>query len=103
MAGLTALNVLSVGLAAGLVVGFTPLTSAVDVYVHDRQYSALVVAATALALFALGTYEHLLTALAFAWNCFLKPIGKTATQAQRLDRFYEGQADSKSILLAQTE
>lgn len=32
----------------------------------------------------------------FMWNCFFQPLGKNADQAGRLDRFYSGQADSKS-------
>ncbi|WFD30452.1 hypothetical protein MSPP1_001473 [Malassezia sp. CBS 17886] len=31
-------------------------------------------------------------AFVFAYNCFLQPLGKTANQAERLDRFYANQA-----------
>lgn len=29
----------------------------------------------------------------FVWACFLRPLGKTETQADRLNAFYNGQAD----------
>lgn len=32
------------------------------------------------------------TALVFAWNCFIQPIGKVANQGERLDKFYQNQA-----------
>lgn len=32
------------------------------------------------------------TAIVFAYNCFLQPLGKTNSQAERLDRFYQNQA-----------
>jgi hypothetical protein len=35
------------------------------------------------------------TSLTFAWNCFLKPIGKVANQSERLDRFYQHQASGE--------
>ncbi|KAH0445918.1 hypothetical protein IEQ34_025248 [Dendrobium chrysotoxum] len=33
------------------------------------------------------------TILVFAYTCFLQPIGKTAKQSERLDRFYQNQAN----------
>lgn len=30
--------------------------------------------------------------LVFSYTCFLQPLGKTSTQAERLDRFYQNQA-----------
>lgn len=33
--------------------------------------------------------------LIFSYNCFLQPLGKTANQAERLDKFYQNQASGK--------
>ncbi|CAD6983485.1 unnamed protein product [Tilletia controversa] len=52
--------------------------------------AALVVSMLVFVLFK--TNKSFRTAITFAWNCFLQPIGKVANQAQRLDRFYENQA-----------
>ena len=35
-------------------------------------------------------------ALVFSYTCFLQPLGKTANQAERLDKFYQNQANGKS-------
>lgn len=34
----------------------------------------------------------------FVWNCFLQPLGKQTDQQGRLNRFYQGQADSESLV-----
>lgn len=34
--------------------------------------------------------------LVFSYTCFLQPLGKTANQAERLDKFYQNQASGKS-------
>lgn len=51
---------------------------------------AVLVAASLIAHIA-GT--NLRTLLVFAYNCFLQPLGKTKNQGERLDRFYQNQAD----------
>lgn len=33
--------------------------------------------------------------LVFSYTCFLQPLGKTANQAERLDKFYQHQANGK--------
>lgn len=33
--------------------------------------------------------------LVFSYTCFLQPLGKTANQAERLDRFYQNQANGE--------
>jgi betaine lipid synthase len=33
--------------------------------------------------------------LVFSYTCFLQPLGKTTNQAQRLDKFYQHQANGK--------
>lgn len=37
--------------------------------------------------------------LVFSYTCFLQPLGKTANQAERLDKFYQNQASGKSCSL----
>lgn len=41
------------------------------------------------------------TIFVFAYNCFIQPIGKVANQGERLDRFYQNQAQgmNPSILM----
>ncbi|KAL4400723.1 hypothetical protein ACI68E_002041 [Malassezia pachydermatis] len=39
-----------------------------------------------------AVYKPFREILVFSYNCFLQPLGKTANQAERLDRFYENQA-----------
>ncbi|GAA97150.1 uncharacterized protein L969DRAFT_92001 [Mixia osmundae IAM 14324] len=52
----------------------------------------LVCLAIVLAL-ALSTRRKLEPLFRFAWSCFLQPLGKHANQQQRLDKFYQSQAD----------
>lgn len=33
----------------------------------------------------------------FVWNCFFRSLGKQSNQKGRLDSFYAGQAESKSL------
>jgi betaine lipid synthase len=56
---------------------------------------ACLVAASLIAHLA-GT--SLRTILVFGYNCFLQPLGKTKNQGERLDRFYQNQADGECIL-----
>ena len=46
---------------------------------------------TIVALLA-AVSEKVRSTIVFAYTCFLQPLGKTANQAERLDRFYEKQA-----------
>ncbi|WFD44619.1 hypothetical protein MPSI1_003287 [Malassezia psittaci] len=39
----------------------------------------------------------------FVYNCFLQPLGKTSSQAERLDRFYQHQAKTEMRQLRQRE
>lgn len=52
--------------------------------------SALVALALCAALALLSPRVRAL--VLFAWGCFIRPVGKTSNQAERLDRFYETQA-----------
>lgn len=49
--------------------------------------------AVCLAVFA----SQVSTVWQFVWNCFLQPLGKQTDQAGRLNRFYQGQAESSSF------
>lgn len=43
----------------------------------------------------LRTVKPVRTAIVFAYTCFLQPIGRHAKQSERLDRFYQNQAQGK--------
>ena len=62
--------------------------------VHSRFFVpaswAVAVASVLAAVVAL--FPGARTALAFAYHCFLAPIGSGKNQSERLDRFYQGQA-----------
>lgn len=65
---------------------------------HRLETSALgrVAAVTTMSLTTVAllaaVFRPVRTALVFAYNCFLQPLGKTSSQAERLDRFYANQA-----------
>lgn len=65
---------------------------------HRAEWStpvrALVVALASVTVVALlaAVCQPVRSALVFAYNCFLQPLGKTSNQAERLDRFYHNQA-----------
>ncbi|KAG8760406.1 hypothetical protein FRC12_009570 [Ceratobasidium sp. 428] len=40
-----------------------------------------------------SSFGSLKAPLRFIWHCFLRPLGGAKTQQDRLDQFYEGQAD----------
>ncbi|KAF8712289.1 hypothetical protein RHS03_01090, partial [Rhizoctonia solani] len=40
-----------------------------------------------------SSYDSLKAPLRFVWHCFLRPLGKSANQQDRLDQFYQGQAE----------
>ncbi|CAE6397523.1 unnamed protein product [Rhizoctonia solani] len=47
-----------------------------------------------IGLVALYTsYDSLKAPLRFIWHCFLRPLGKSQNQQDRLDQFYKGQAE----------
>ena len=56
-----------------------------------RVIIALGATATVVAVLA-TVCRPVRTGIVFAYNCFLQPLGKTNSQAERLDRFYENQA-----------
>lgn len=79
--------------AAGTLALFArPLHAHLDTFIqHDGASSWLV--GTVIALVGLSAFAtEALVAWQFAWNCFVKPLGKNPTQEGRLNRFYEGQA-----------
>ncbi|KAJ2050032.1 hypothetical protein H4S04_002857 [Coemansia sp. S16] len=51
-----------------------------------------VILIVAVSLFLTLGYARLRAMLQFAYNCFLKPLGRHSSQQGRLDAFYEGQA-----------
>ncbi|CEL60650.1 betaine lipid synthase [Rhizoctonia solani AG-1 IB] len=40
-----------------------------------------------------SSYNSLRAPLRFVWHCFLRPLGKSVNQQDRLDQFYQGQAE----------
>ncbi|GAA6014576.1 hypothetical protein JCM10207_001650 [Rhodosporidiobolus poonsookiae] len=88
-------TVLPLALAGGLTYFFEPLRTHLTHFHLTAEPAvagyllALSIGAVALAAFA----GPLLTAAQFAWNCFLRPLGKNENQKGRLDSFYQGQAN----------
>ncbi|KAJ2005952.1 hypothetical protein GGI04_002049 [Coemansia thaxteri] len=56
-----------------------------------RGYQLLIITLFTLALI-IFFWKRLQPTLQFAYNCFLKPLGRHSSQQGRLDAFYEGQA-----------
>ncbi|GAA5930792.1 class I SAM-dependent methyltransferase [Sporobolomyces koalae] len=71
---------------------FEPLRTRIDTYTHHSSASGYLLVA-AIATIAYSAFANTLAvAFTFAWNCFLRPLGKTTSQEGRLNSFYEGQA-----------
>lgn len=79
--------------AAGLLIGFNPLKSALNQYTHHPPSSGWVLVAAFAAVVLAVFSSQLQLVWQFVWNCFLQPLGKNSDQAGRLNRFYQGQAE----------
>ncbi|GAA6063494.1 hypothetical protein JCM10212_004453 [Sporobolomyces blumeae] len=80
------------GAAAGAAYFFEPLRDRIDTYVHHVPTSGYLLLA-GIACIVLSAFASTISvAASFAWNCFLRPLGKTTSQESRLNSFYEGQA-----------
>ena len=88
---------LAQGAAALVAVGcFQPLKSTVAQYAFHGQHlaaSGWVALATCCALVAWVFAAEVRQVSWFVYACFLRPLGKTDTQADRLDAFYKGQSE----------
>jgi len=83
---------LLLGTAVTSIYFFDALKDRLDTYTHHSSISGYVLLA-AISTIVLSAFASTLSvALTFAWNCFLKPLGKNGTQEGRLNSFYEGQA-----------
>ena len=79
-----------------LVASFKPLKATVAQYAFHGQHVAAagwVALATCCALVAWVFASEIRSASWFIYACFLRPLGKTETQADRLDAFYKGQSE----------
>lgn len=85
------------GLAAIAISGvvlFQPLKNQLSALTQHPESSGWVLAA-AVAAVTLGIFSSQISLVwQFVWNCFLQPLGKNDSQKGRLDRFYQGQAES---------
>ncbi|KAI5479438.1 betaine lipid synthase [Pseudohyphozyma bogoriensis] len=80
-------------LATGLVVGYNPIKhelARLSVHPITADYVLL---ASFLAVVVAAFASPLSVAWQFAYNCFFRPLGKSADQAGRLNKFYEKQAE----------
>ncbi|GAA6037709.1 hypothetical protein JCM8097_002300 [Rhodosporidiobolus ruineniae] len=85
-------KLLPLAVAGALAWQFEPLRLHLTSLTQHAALSGYLLGAT-IALVALSAFAGpLAVALQFAYNCFLRPLGKTTSQQGRLDSFYEGQA-----------
>ncbi|GAA5903303.1 class I SAM-dependent methyltransferase [Sporobolomyces salmoneus] len=80
------------GTAGASIYFFDILKRQLDTYTHHSPTSGYVLAVAISTIVFSAFASTFSVALTFAWNCFLKPLGKTVTQEGRLNSFYEGQA-----------
>jgi hypothetical protein len=82
-------------IAGSLIVGFNPLKTYLNAFTNHPPASGwILVFAFCLAVTA-AFASSLQVVITFAWNCFFKPLGKNSDQEGRLNRFYNGQAESE--------
>lgn len=84
-------------LATGLTLGFEPLKATLHQYtnLHVASSGYFVLAGASILVLAIFSISGQLSLLSqFVWQCFLQPLGKHSDQAGRLNRFYQGQAES---------
>lgn len=79
---------------------FDTLKLQLDTYTHHSSTSGYLLLAAISTIVVSAFARSLSVALTFAWNCFLRPLGKNGTQEGRLNSFYAGQASvSESLRL----
>lgn len=83
--------------ATALVIGFNPLKQTLNTFTNYPPASGWILVGAFVLALAAAFATPLQIALSFAWNCFFKPLGKSANQQGRLDQFYQGQAESRSL------
>ncbi|GAA5839181.1 hypothetical protein JCM9279_002619 [Rhodotorula babjevae] len=83
---------LLLGSAGALILFARPVSTHLNTFVKHEGASSWLVGTVIALVVILAFAAEALVACQFAWNCFVKPLGKNATQEGRLNRFYEGQA-----------
>ena len=74
-------------------VAATPLAHLYSYVPHSLvNLTAVVTAFITLLGLAAAVSQKVRDVLVFSYTCFLQPLGKTANQAERLDKFYQHQA-----------
>ena len=78
----------------------TPL-SQLYAYAPSSLVNVTVLMATLISLLCLAAScsQKVRDILVFSYTCFLQPLGKTANQAERLDKFYQNQASGTYLFL----
>ncbi|GAA5862038.1 hypothetical protein JCM8547_001566 [Rhodosporidiobolus lusitaniae] len=71
---------------------FEPLRSQLDLVTKQSALSGWLLAGAIAVVGLSSVAAELSTAVQFAWNCFLRPLGKSDGQKGRLDSFYQNQA-----------
>ncbi|ORY85942.1 hypothetical protein BCR35DRAFT_302535 [Leucosporidium creatinivorum] len=79
--------------ATALVIGFNPLKQSLNSLTNYPPASGWILVGAFVLALAAAFATPVQIALSFAWNCFFKPLGKSANQQGRLDQFYLGQAE----------
>lgn len=74
-------------------VAATPLAHLYSYAAHSLvKLTAVLTAFMTILGLAAAVSQKVRDILVFSYTCFLQPLGKTANQAERLDRFYRNQA-----------
>ncbi len=77
-------------------VAATPLAHLYSYAPHSLiNLTAVLTALMTLIGVAAAVSQKVRDILVFSYTCFLQPLGKTANQAERLDKFYQNQASGK--------
>jgi len=86
-----------VALVIGSTYFFDTLKHHLNTYIHHPTTSGYLLLALISTLAVSAFASSLSVAITFAWNCFLRPLGKSSSQEGRLNSFYEGQASVCSL------
>lgn len=80
-------------------VAATPLAHLYSYVPHSIvNLTAVATALMTLLGLAAAISQKVRDVLVFSYTCFLQPLGKTANQAERLDKFYQHQANGEYML-----
>jgi betaine lipid synthase len=71
---------------------FEPLRSQLNTLTHHPALSGWLLASALTVLAVSAVVGELVVLVQFAYNCFLRPLGKHHDQKGRLDAFYQQQA-----------